>query len=306
MRSRNTIKNISEMSKTNGNKTTPRIKEYSKNPRKITPTQLDKLRRNIEELGDLSGIVHDLNTGEIISGNQRSRVVDINKCEIVITEEYPEPTAQGTVAWGHVLWEGQRLNYRAVRWSSAQRKKANVTANSLGGEWDWDILTTEFDIDLLGDWQLPVDDYLTQQGDSSSSHATAAATNTPVTEDAEAEARYTKKIESPLYEPSNNEPGVEELFDSTRYEELISDIEGASDLPEQVREFLRHAAARHIRFNYKLIADYYSHAPKAVQQLMEDSALVIIDFKKAIELGYVKLSNDIREQYLKEWGDDAE
>lgn len=38
------------------------MKEYNKNPRKITPKQLEQLKANIQELGDLSGIVHDLNT----------------------------------------------------------------------------------------------------------------------------------------------------------------------------------------------------------------------------------------------------
>lgn len=45
------------------------MQQYSKNPRKITDSQLEKLKSNIQELGDLSGIVHDLNTDEIISGN---------------------------------------------------------------------------------------------------------------------------------------------------------------------------------------------------------------------------------------------
>lgn len=58
------------------------MKEYHKNPRKISADQLEQLKANIEELGDLSGIVHDLNSDEIISGNQRSKIIDINNCEI--------------------------------------------------------------------------------------------------------------------------------------------------------------------------------------------------------------------------------
>lgn len=293
------------MAKQKTDSKTPSLKEYKHNPRKITSEQLEKLKRNIEELGDLSGIVHDLNTGEIISGNQRSKAIDIRKCGIVITERYPEPTPEGTVAWGYVVWEGQRLNYREVRWSAAQRKKANVTANSLGGEWDWDILATEFDASLLEEWQVPIDDYLAQFDETApDSSSDEGGTQEP---ESEHEGRYTKKIESPVYEPSEEVPDIIDLFDRTRYEELLADIDAAADIPDEVREFLRAAAGRHIRFNYKRIADYYSHAPKNVQELMEDSALVIIDFRKAIELGYVKLSNDIREQYLKEYGDvDAE
>jgi hypothetical protein len=37
---------------------------------------------------------------------------------------------------------------------------------------------------------------------------------------------------------------------------------------------------------------------------MEDSALVIIDFNKAIELGFVNLSEEIAQQYQSEYGDE--
>lgn len=130
------------------------MKQYAKNPRKITEKQLEQLKANIEELGDLSGIVHDLNTDEIIAGNQRSKVIDISKCEIVLTEKYDTPTKQGTVAWGYVIFDGQKLNYRQVRWDDRQREKANITANSLGGEFDYSILTTRFDTELIKDWGI--------------------------------------------------------------------------------------------------------------------------------------------------------
>ena len=47
------------------------------------------------------------------------------------------------------------------------------------------------------------------------------------------------------------------------------------------------AATRHIVFNYSKIADYYTSASKEMQHLIERSALVIIDFEKAIQYGYV-------------------
>jgi hypothetical protein len=39
---------------------------------------------------------------------------------------------------------------------------------------------------------------------------------------------------------------------------------------------------------------------------MEDSALVIIDFDKAIENGYILLTKNIMEQYKKDTADDDE
>lgn len=129
------------------------MQQYSKNPRKISEAQLEQLKQNIQELGDLSGIVHDLNTDEIISGNQRSKVININECEIEIVKQYDEPNEQGTIAFGFVIFENQRLNYRQVRWNEKQREKACITANALGGEWDYKILDT-FDNHDLVDWGL--------------------------------------------------------------------------------------------------------------------------------------------------------
>lgn len=129
------------------------MQQYSKNPRKITDAQLEQLKSNIKELGDLSGIVHDLNTDEIISGNQRSKAININECEIEIVKKYDEPNEQGTIAFGFVVFENQRLNYRQVRWNEKQREKACITANALGGEWDYKILDT-FDNHDLVDWGL--------------------------------------------------------------------------------------------------------------------------------------------------------
>ena len=128
------------------------MKYYSKNPRTINKRQFTDLEKWLRELGDLSGIVHDLNSDEIISGNQRGRVFDINSCKIVLTEELDEPDAQGTVAMGYVVWDGQRYGYRAVRWTPRQAEQANIVANKAGGEWDWDILANQFDVPDLLDW----------------------------------------------------------------------------------------------------------------------------------------------------------
>lgn len=112
-----------------------------------------------------------------------------------------------------------------------------------------------------------------------------------ITEETE-ESLYTMKIETPVYEITGEEPSLEELVDHSKTDQLITAI-NAADIPDDVREFLIRASYRHLKFNYSNIAEYYAHAPKEIQELMEDSALVIIDFKKAIELGYVKVSEQI-------------
>lgn len=127
-------------------------KPYRKNPRKITQKQLENLETTLAELGDLSGIVHDLNTDEIIGGNQRSKVFRLEECEIVLTEEYAQADEQGTVGLGFVVWRGKRYAYRAVRWDERTAEKANIVANRAGGEWDFEMLATEFSAPDLVAW----------------------------------------------------------------------------------------------------------------------------------------------------------
>ena len=114
--------------------------------------------------------------------------------------------------------------------------------------------------------------------------------------------KYSTKIELPNYEPSKSKPHILELYDKTKTDRLIREIE-ASSLPDDEKKFLIQGAQRHIVFNYEKIADYYAHASKEMQHLMERSALVIIDFEKAVQYGYIKLCEEIRTQYLEEYGE---
>jgi len=134
------------------------VKLYHKNPRQITERQFKDLQESLDELGDLSGIVHDLNSDEVISGNQRSRVFDINECEITVEHEQ-EADRQGTVGLGHIVWRGTFYAYRQVRWTPKQCEMANIKANKLGGEWDFDKLANEFELDELLEWGFSESDF---------------------------------------------------------------------------------------------------------------------------------------------------
>jgi DNA modification methylase len=142
------------------------MKQYSKNPRKISDEQRAELESFLRELGDLSGVVHDLNSDQIIGGNQRSKVFDINKCEIVIEHQMKKPDSQGTVALGYVIWEKKRYSYRQVRWTKKQCEKANIVANKAGGEWDEELLAQFFKGTDLANWGFSddeVEDLFAQQ-----------------------------------------------------------------------------------------------------------------------------------------------
>ena len=116
------------------------------------------------------------------------------------------------------------------------------------------------------------------------------------------EKKYSTKIEIPNYEPSKSKPHILELYDKSKTDRLMREIEN-SNLSKEEKTFLMNGAQRHVVFNYEKIADYYAHATPEMQYLMERSALVIIDFEKAVQYGYVKLCDEIRTQYLEEYGE---
>ena len=105
--------------------------------------------------------------------------------------------------------------------------------------------------------------------------------------------KYSKAIKIPQYVPSETVPQLSELYSSAKYAELMSNIR-SSNVSDDEKKFLMKAATRHIVFNYSKIADYYAHTTSEMQRLMEQSALVIIDYDDAIANGYVTLSEKMK------------
>lgn len=114
--------------------------------------------------------------------------------------------------------------------------------------------------------------------------------------------KYTMKTSVPQYEPKGEQPMLSELVDVVKTNELLRKIKDSS-VTEEEKKFLRLATYRHLCFNYSKIAEYYCHANKEMQELMEDSVLVIIDFDDAIAKGYVQLSEQVA--LLRGEGDEA-
>ena len=108
------------------------------------------------------------------------------------------------------------------------------------------------------------------------------------------ENNYTSKINIPQYEIKGLQPNINELVNMQKYYELKMKIQ-QSKVSEEEKKFLYMAATRHLQFNYSLIAEYYAHADKEMQELMEQSALVIIDFDDAIRNGYTQLLDRFKE-----------
>ena len=110
----------------------------------------------------------------------------------------------------------------------------------------------------------------------------------------EDDGRYTTTVKIPQYEVKGENPAESDLYDDHKTQTLIAEIECA-DIPDEVKTFLKMAACRHTVFRYDKIAEYYAAADADVQELMEKSALVIIDVDDAIANGYAHLSSEIME-----------
>lgn len=108
---------------------------------------------------------------------------------------------------------------------------------------------------------------------------------------------YSGKIEVPIYELKGEKPDLGELLDDSKAIALIEEIE-KTNIDKTIKEFLKLGAYRHVVFDYAKIAEFYAEASVEVQELMEKSALVIIDYEKALENGFIKLSEKIARQFV--------
>lgn len=166
------------------------------------------------------------------------------------------------------------------------QKKAYIIADNrlaLSAGWDNEMLTLELN-DLLADgFALEI---LGFDADELSD----------LLNDKDEENSYTQKVDIPTYEPSETKPDIKDLFDDSKAFDLIAKIKAAK-LPQAEKDFLMLTAGRHVVLNFQLIADYYAHSDKQVQELMEASALVIVDIDDAIANGWVNLSKKLDEIY---------
>ena len=242
---------------------------YANNSRTHSDEQVNQVAASIKEFGFTNPILVD-EQGGIIAGH--GRLMAAKKLRL---DEVPTITLAG-------LTEAQ--------------KKAYVIADNqlaLNAGWNEEALKLEleslselnFDLDLIGFDQSELDRLL------------------DIVNEAEGDNAYTKKVDIPVYEPSGEKPSLDDLYEADRSYDLIHDIK-ESNLPEDEKQFLMLAAGRHVVFDFEQIANYYAHSSEECQRFMEDSALVIIDFNKAIELGYVNLSEKISEQYTKDYPDE--
>jgi len=195
---------------------------------------------------------------------------------------------------------GADYEVQALRSSRAltdEERRELVIAAHVGttGQFNWDELAN-WDPGELQEWGL--------DGETLQDWKNGIAALLELLEDGDDDdGYYTSVIQSPVYEPKGEKPDIAQLYDDAKTRMLLQEIETA-DITDDEKSFLRVAANRHTVIDYRNVAEYYAHASPAMQRLMENSALVIIDFNRAIELGYVRLTQELIELYRGDYPDD--
>lgn len=132
-------------------KTVADLTPNAANPRKPwSDAQRAAFQKSLAEFGDLSGIVFNKTTGQLVGGHKRVAEFKEDPDAKIVSEPAEGKPKDGTLAYGHVtLATGTRFAYREVSWPKAKEAAANLAANQWGAEWDFELVA-----DMLGDVKL--------------------------------------------------------------------------------------------------------------------------------------------------------
>lgn len=233
------------------------IRPYERNPKKHPNDQLKHLAEIVKEVGwRYNCLVNE--EGVIISGHGRYMCWQKYKDKMELPDIWITDTLGRTVM-------GEQAKFPLTKEQETMLRIADNKVAESG--WDMDLIEIELDTLSLEMQNLTGFD-ITKLDDNT----------------------YTKKIKSPIYEPKNEKPSLKDIVNTKKADDLQELIKN-SKLPEKEKDFLLKAATRFYEFNYAKIADYYAHSDGDTKDLMEKLALVIIDYDKAIENGFVQLTD---------------
>lgn len=125
------------------------LKPDPRNPRTLSKHDGNALSNSIKHFGDLSCIVFNTRTGQLVGGHQRIEIMKRLSGEkrIAITQRFDAPDTDGTVAIGYVFIGNKQFAYREVDWNINTQRAANIAANRIQGEFNLEMLA-EIDYEL--------------------------------------------------------------------------------------------------------------------------------------------------------------
>lgn len=260
------------------------------NPRNPKAHNLDLIDSSVGRFGFVEPTVLDGRTGQLISGHGRSETLRAMEQRGDSPPEGVRTNAQGQ--WLVPVVEG---------WSSRTDAEASAALIALNrstelGGWVDDSL-----LELLDELGESEDGYLGvgfDEHEIEDLRARLAAIDEEETE-ADLGGEYTLKADVPQYQITGERPEISELVDTAKADELMAAID-ATDLPDDIAEFLEAGAQRHLVFDYAKIAEFYAGATPEVQRLMEASALVILDVDDAIKHGFARFGDRLQALFEKD------
>jgi hypothetical protein len=247
------------------------LRPHPRNPNRHNDQQIALLAKNIRALGWRHPVLVSKLSGFVVAGHARIEAARLLNLAAVPVDFQPFDCEADELAY---LVADNRIAELAER--------DNATIKDLLEALD----DGQFDTDLTGYCQSAIEELVNQVHQ-------------------EPDETYTNKIVAPIYEPKGDNPPIESLIDRTKTNCLQAEID-AANLPDDIAKFLKDAAERHTVFHFARIAEWYCHATPQIKDLMEKSGMVIIDFNKAIEYGFVHLTEKLGELAdLEEGGEDA-
>lgn len=226
------------------------IKPNPNNPRVIKDDKFDKLVKSIKDfpkMMELRPMV--INSDNIVlGGNMRLKAL-----KELGYKEVPNEWVK-----------------RAEDLTEDEQRQFIIKDNVGFGEHDWEVLTTEWDVDELSEWGLDIPNKK------------------------EVDEKDLFDIDLPFYEPSEIKPEINELANIDKTIELINKID-LLKIEDNLKEILKIRASFFTDFNFQKIADFYYKESDEVKEVFKDLGLVILAPKEAIKKGFISLKEDVFE-----------
>ena len=226
------------------------IKLNPNNPRLIKDDKFKKLVKSIQEFPEMLDIRPIVVNSDmiILGGNMRFKA-----CKEAGLKEIPIIIADNL--------------------TEEQQREFLIKDNTSGGEWDFEMLANEWDVEQLEEWGLDFPDF-------------------EINDETELNESDLFDIEIPFYIPSDIKPQINELAEISKTNFLIQKIEKL-EVSNELKEFLKIRASFFTDFNFQKIADYYSKESEDVKDIFKDLGLVILAPKEAVKKGFVNLKETI-------------
>lgn len=269
-----------------------KLKTNPRNPRTITDAQFERLKDSLlvfPKMLTLRPLATDGN-GIVLGGNMRLRALkDIAK----MTAEQIAERLQGMKTynqkneaeqtalveyWRNWLTRKDVPTTHESTLTDAEKDEFVMTDNASFGSWDFDAIANEWDAELVEEWGVDV-------------------WQDVMAEDEENDNNYSRKIEAPDYEPTGRNVQVSELYDESKTQRLIAEI-NAMKVNAEIKKMLVAGAQRFTRFDFRNVAEWYSQQEdESVKAMMRKMAMVIVDFDEAVENGFVRLCEELIKEY---------